>query len=321
MLIVYVSACLLVAAATLCFYVTQPLLLRAGGRHGGAAADPERLKAHVRALSESFSPRDYKQTENLDACASYIRAEFLSAGGRVSEQPFKAWGKSYRNVVAHFGPETKERVVVGAHYDAAGPYPGADDNASGSAGLLELARLLGGAELPLKVELVAYSLEEPPFFRTEHMGSAFHARALKQEGASVRAMISLEMIGFFSDADDSQHYPVSALSLLYSKKGDFISLVGRTGEGLLVRRVKAAMSGATDLPVRSINAPRSIPGVDYSDHLNYWHEGFPALMVTDTAFYRNPFYHTADDTAEKLDYARMAKVVEGVHAAVLDLSR
>src|SRR5262245_13292266 len=316
-IMVYILAAAVLLIVALCLYMTQPLFSIANISIP-ISVDPARLETHVRALSESFVPRDESHPENLDRCAAYIRREFEGAHARVSEQPFTVDGKTYRNVIAHFGPETKETVVVGAHYDAAGPLPGADDNASGVAGLLELARLLGNAQLPIRVELVAYTLEELPFFSLEQMGSAMHAKALKREGGVVRVMFSLEMIGYFSDAPDSQRFPSSALSLFYPTEGNFISVVGNMGAGMLVRKIKRAMAEATRLPVYSINAPRLIPGVDFSDHLSYWREGYPAVMITDTAFYRNPNYHTIADTAEKLDYRRMSHVIEGVYAAVIN---
>ena len=318
MLYVLTAAVLLIVA--LCLYMTQPLI-RIANVSSTISVDPARLERHVRALSESFVPRDESHPENLDRCAAYIRREFEGAHARVSQQPFTVAGKTYRNVIARFGPETKEVVVVGAHYDAAGPLPGADDNASGVAGLLELARLLGNAQLSIRVELVAYTLEELPFFRSEQMGSAVHAKALKREGAVVRVMFSLEMIGYFSDARDSQHFPSSVLSLFYPTEGNFISVVGKLGAGMLVRKIKKAMAEATRLPVYSIIAPRLIPGVDFSDHLSYWREGYPAVMITDTAFYRNTNYHTMWDTAERLDYQRMSQAVEAVYAAVIDQTR
>jgi Zn-dependent M28 family amino/carboxypeptidase len=224
-------------------------------------------------------------------------------------------------VIAHFGPETEERIVVGAHYDTAGPLPGADDNASGVAGLIELARLFARQQPPLRVELVAFSLEEPPYFRTTGMGSSVHAQSLRQQNVRVRAMFSLEMIGCFLDTPNSQLFPIGVLSALYPSTGNFIAVVGRLGDVLLVRRTKAAMRNAAPLPVYSINAPRFVPGVDFSDHMSYWEAGYSAVMITDTAFFRNRNYHTAEDTAEKLDYKRMAMVVEGVYAAVSDLAR
>ena len=282
--------------------------------------DPARLEAHVRALV-SFAPRDETHPENLDRAATWIRRELQEAGGKVEDQAFSAKGATYRNAIAHFGPETRERIVVGAHYDAAGPYPGADDNASGVAGLLELARLLGETPPPVHVELVAFTLEEPPFFTTPAMGSAVHATSLKARGIRVKAMIALEMIGYFTDAPGSQEYPLPILELFYPTRGNFIGVVGKLGQGALVRRIRNSMRRASPLPVHSISAPRSLPGVDFSDHRSYWDAGYEAVMITDTAFYRNPNYHTPRDTAETLDYQRMAGVVQGVYAAVLALAQ
>jgi Zn-dependent M28 family amino/carboxypeptidase len=323
-LMLAIGLLVIVLLVVLWFMATQPLLsgARSSAGEGARAADAARLAAHVRELSETFAPRDAAHTENLDRAAAYLRAEFERAGGRVSEQPFRVGSRTYRNVVASFGAEDGERVVVGAHYDTAGAQPGADDNASGVAGLLELARLLG--EMPptgARVDLVAYTLEEPPYFRSANMGSRVHADSLRSEGVRVRAMISLEMIGYFSDAEESQTYPVGLLKAFYPSRGNFIAVIGRFGRGSLVRRVKRAMTQATELPVYSINAPRAIPGVDFSDHLNYWNAGYEAAMITDTAFYRNPHYHAATDTPDTLDYKRMAMVVEGVRAAVLELAR
>lgn len=301
------------------FWVTQPLLSRAHP-NSERTVDPSRLEAHVRKLSIELGPRDEGHIENLDRVAAYIKDEFNQTTAQVSEQVYRVQGKTYRNVLADFGPESAERIIVGAHYDTAGPLPGADDNASGVAGLIELARLLGRQQPPLRVQLVAFSLEEPPYFRTTGMGSSVHATSLRNQNVQVRVMISLEMIGYFSDAPNSQSFPIGVLSAFYPSKGNFISVVGRLSDGLLVRKAKSAMRSATPLPVYSINAPQFVPGVDFSDQLNYWHAGYSAMMITDTAFYRNRNYHTPDDTAEKLDYKRMAMVVEGIYAVVMELA-
>lgn len=302
------------------FCVTQPLLSGASP-NPERTVDPSRLQAHVRKLSVEFSPRDESHLENLDRVAAYIKDEFSQTTAFVTEQLYRVQGKSYRNVIAQFGPESEERIVVGAHYDTAGPLPGADDNASGVAGLIELARLLGRQQPPMRVELVAFSLEEPPYFGTTGMGSSVHAESLRKQNIRVRAMFSLEMIGCFSDAPYSQHFPVGILGALYPSTGNFISVVGRLSDWSLVRRTKAAMGNASPLPVYSINAPTFVPGIDFSDQLNYWHAGYSAVMITDTAFYRNSNYHTAQDTEEKLDYKRMAMVVEGVYATVTELAK
>lgn len=319
MLTLVILSAVLLFVGGVWFRVTQPLLPVPRGKEA-PAVEPARLEAHVRMLSGTLSPRDAAHPQGIEAAAAYVRAEFERAGGEVSEQRYDVAGTTYRNVIAAFGPAGGERVVVGAHYDAAGPLPGADDNASGVAGLIELAYLLAKSPPRLRVELVAFALEEPPFFRTPHMGSAVHARSLREQGVRVRAMLSLEMIGYFSEREGSQRLPSPLLKAVYPTRGDFITIVGKMDQGALVRAVKRAMRGATPLPVYSINAPRAIPGVDFSDHANYWDAGYEALMVTDTAFYRNPNYHTRADTADTLDYARMAMVVRGVYGAVLALS-
>jgi Zn-dependent M28 family amino/carboxypeptidase len=271
-------------------------------------------------LADVLAPRSVAHPRNLEAAANYAAASMTEGGAAVSFQRYEVSAHEYRNVIAALGPDTPERVVVGAHYDAAGPFPGADDNASGVAGVIELARLLAGAPLARRVELVAYPCEEPPFFRTPFMGSMVHAASLRDEGVRVRAMIALEMIGYFSDQPGSQSFPTPLLKPFYPSRGNFITVVGKLGQGPLIRRVRRSMRRGSPLPVRTIQAPVAIPGVDFSDHASYWAAGFPAVMVTDTAFYRNPNYHTARDTPDTLDYPRMAMVVEGVRAAVLALA-
>ncbi|MES2316632.1 MAG: M28 family peptidase [Pseudomonadota bacterium] len=292
-------------------------------------ADAARLEAHVKKLSVELYPRSFEQFDHLESAAQYITEQLKASGATVSIQEVKVQEASYKNIVARFGPAQGPVMVVGAHYDSYGNTampnndkgytpashtPGADDNASGVAGLLELARLLGQTPQARPIELVAFTLEEPPNFRSQNMGSVWHAKSLKAAGREVRLMLSLEMIGFFSDAPGSQSYAVPAMSHLYSDRGNFVALVGKFGGFGQTRAVKALMAGATDLPVYSINAPRVLQGIDYSDHRSYWAEGYPALMVTDTAFLRNANYHKAGDTWDKLDYSRMAKVVRAVHA-------
>lgn len=312
-----------VVAATVgaVWLVTQPLLRARRPTGVVRVVEPARLEAHVRTIAVELGPRDHTHPGNLDRVATYVAGGFHATGGRVTEQRYTPTTATYRNVIASYGPDDGARIVVGAHYDTAGPLPGADDNASGVAGLLELAVLLGRTRtLPLRVDLVAYTLEEPPFFTTSGMGSWVHAVSLRQAGIAVRAMFSLEMIGYFSDEPASQAVPHPMLRLAYPSRGDFIAVVGRLRDGALVRTTKSAMRGAGDLPVVSINAPGWVPGVDFSDHRSFWAHGYPAVMITDTAFYRNRHYHAASDTPETLDYGRMAKVVRGVYEAVLALS-
>lgn len=299
--------------------VAQPVLTRRTGENAWTV-DPQRLESHVRFLSVECRPRDWSSPAGLAKAGAYIEGAFQQSGGRAWKQTFEARGRTYTNHGVTFGPESGPRLVVGAHYDACGDLPAADDNASGVAGILELARRLGSNPPACRVDLVAYTLEEPPFFRTQDMGSAYHARSLATEKAEVRAMISLEMIGRFEDGPDTQHIPFP-LSFLYPDRGNFIAIVGRFSDISLTRRIKSAMQAATLLPVRSLSGPRWIPGVDFSDHHPYWDRGYTAVMITDTAFNRNRDYHSEGDTPEKLDYRRMAQVVQGVEMAIRELAK
>lgn len=310
-------ALILLGLALIVVLVTQPVLPPA--RRAASTASPDRLRQDVEALV-ALSPRDLDHPERLDRAAEYMRSGLESAGARVSDQPFTVAGRRVRNVLADFGAADGPLLVVGAHFDAFGGMPGADDNASGSAGLLELARLLAVEPTAGRVTLAAYTLEEPPSFGSALMGSAYHAASLRKEGARVTAMLSLEMIGDFSDAFRSQGYPFPGMSLLYGTRGNYIAVAGRLSEIGLARRVKSAMLGVSGLQVQSINAPPRFGGIDLSDHASFWKEGIPALLVTDTAFYRNARYHGPEDTPDRLDYVRMARVVSGVHRAVLALA-
>jgi Zn-dependent M28 family amino/carboxypeptidase len=315
---VYVFFGLALVFGVVCFAVARPSF--SSNKPSAMQVESARLEAHVRMLSETFHPRTYSDSHNLEKCAQYIYDHFRSAGAdTISFQGYDAAGTPQKNVVARFGSASGPRSVVGAHYDSAHGTPGADDNASGVAGLIELAYLLGKHPVSGTVELVAYSTEEPPFFRTADMGSAHHAAALAKEGVKVGLMISLEMIGYFSEKENSQRFPVSGMESIYSDRGDFIAVISRMRDGALASRVKRHMQGASSLEVYSLSAPASVPGVDFSDHLNYWNHQFPAIMVTDTSFYRNPHYHEATDTAEQLDYKRMSQVVVAVYEAVAGL--
>lgn len=310
MWIILIAFFSLLLLAILSFWITQPLFSNPHNP-SNISINPYKLQSHVEKLSKEFYPRNSNSIVNLNKTADYIKAEFEKSGGKVSVQSFEANGNTYQNVIVVFGDEAIERIVVGGHYDSAFDTPGADDNASGVAGLIELAYLLGKQKPGKQVELVAYTLEEPPFFATEKMGSYIHAKSLKENDVRVSLMISLEMIGYFSDEPNSQKFPFPLLSLLYPNRGNFAVIVGSFTNALTTRNLKSAMNSG--IPVYSANVPSFINGVDLSDHRNYWNFGYNAVMITDTAFYRNFNYHTKEDTAEKLDYVRMAKTVEGVY--------
>lgn len=293
------------AVAALPYLMVQPWT-GSGDEWRGPRPEARRLREIVLALVV-LGRRD--DEAGMARAAEWIRAQLAALGLAPTAQDYRFANGNYRNVIVSFGAATGRRIVVGAHYDVRGPYAGADDNASGVAGLLELARLLHEKPPAMRTDLVFYPREE-----VDGMGSEVHARSLDRD--EVRAMIVLEMIGTFSGR---QTFPFAALKLLYPAEGNYIVVVGRPRDLSLTRTVKRCLAAAA-IPVESINAPEAIPGIGDSDHRNYWRRGMSAVMITDTAWYRNPRYHTAQDTPETLDYARMAQVVEGTAAAVHALS-
>ena len=276
------------------------------------------LKSHVVFLSEKIGERNYLDTEKLNKAADNIEEKFRSYKCNVKRQSFKAENKVYYNIEAEVkGASDKDKIIViGAHYDTIAGTPGADDNASGVAGILELARLASEKPLPYTIRLVAFALEEPPFFRTRNMGSYVYAESLKKEGTKIEGMISLEMIGYFCDKDGCQYYPLTFFRWFYPKKGNFLSFVGDIGSRKFTQKIKKAFMKSSSLPVESLNTIPLVPGVDLSDHLSFWRFGYNAFMITDTAFYRNPHYHARSDTVEKLDYRKMAEFIKGLYNAL-----
>lgn len=322
-IVLFGALTLLLLCGLLLWFIANPLYTMPS--RAGIPVIPvskERLYKDVETLVSTSAPRNSENIAALNEAAAYIHGEFARLGLEVREQVYEVNGQHYKNILASFGPQGGERVVVGAHYDVCGEQPGADDNASGIAGLLEIARLLvnQGARPRYGIDLVAYTLEEPPFFRSPYMGSAVHARSLRESGVTVKAMICLEMIGYFSDKPSSQEYPNPLLKLVYPNRGNFIAVVGHTGLRGVTKDVKGWMIAASSIDVYSINAPAIVPGLDFSDHRNYWAEGYPALMITDTAFYRNANYHEASDTIATLDFDSMAEVVKGVYWSVVQLA-
>ncbi|MFD2718271.1 M28 family peptidase [Hymenobacter monticola] len=285
-------------------------------------ADQTRLRADVQFLTALQPARNCHNLTSLNKAADYIKGCFEQLSGTVTEQAFTADGRRYRNIIASFGPPEAARIVIGAHYDVCGDQPGADDNASAVAGLLETARLVqqNQSELRHRLDFVAYPNEEPPYFATDYMGSAVHAKSLHAAQVSVRAMLCYEMIGYFSDAPNSQSFPNEALAQRYPSTGNFIVVVGKTGQEAFTRQVHALMqSHAGTLDVQHINLPESMGLAGLSDHRNYWRQGYDAVMINDTSFLRNPNYHQKTDTIDTLDFGRMAQVVDGVYGAVLGL--
>ncbi|MGY2134049.1 M28 family peptidase [Hymenobacter sp. HD11105] len=285
-----------------------------------AAADTARLRQHLLALINTPQPRNYLHLASLNQAASYLEKELIAVGARLSNQPYEVGGQIYRNVIGSYGPAEGPRLIVGAHYDVCGEQPGADDNGSGVAALLELARLLGQQrELKYRVDLVAYTLEEPPFFRTKNMGSYIHARSLHDQNIPVVGMVALETLGYYDDRKGSQDYPFGPLRWVYGSRGNYLTVAQKFGSGRFGRQFARRCRTEAALPVRRFKAPAWLPGIDFSDHLNYWKFGYSAVLITDTAFYRNKHYHEPTDTLDRLDLHRLGLAVDAVLAALLQV--
>ncbi len=267
----------------------------------------------VEYLSNIRPYRNFLSPGTLKTIALYIKKHFSSYGISTDVQIFEVKGDEYLNIIGTINPDKPSRIIIGAHYDVCGYQPGADDNASGIAALLEIARLTKNyaSKLNYRIDFVAYSLEEPPFFRTDKMGSYIHAKSIHDSGADVKGMICLESIGFFTSEKKTQKYPIWFMNLFYPKEGNFIGIVGNFQSSGLVNEVKRHMN-ATSIETRSIKAPSIVTGVDFSDHRNYWKFGYDAVMITDTAFFRNPNYHKITDTIDTLDFNKMKEIVECV---------
>jgi len=280
-----------------------------------------RLRRHVEALAGDIGERNVWRPGTLQDAADYIRGEFAALGFAVAAQSYRAEGQECENleIVLPGGSRSSEIVLLGAHYDTVEGSPGADDNASGVAGLIEIARLLRGTVQARAIKLVAFVNEEPPFFFFGKMGSGVYAKAARRRGDDIRIMLSLEMLGCYSDAPASQAYP-PLLRWFYPDRGNFIAFVSNLKSRRALRECVAAFKAGSDFPVESLASPAIVPGVSWSDQLSFWRAGYPAVMVTDTAFYRNPDYHSGLDSPERLRYAEMARVVEGLAAMAVSLA-
>lgn len=281
----------------------------------------ERLRGHVRTLAGEIGERHVWRARALHAAADYIRGELESLGYAVAPQAYEVQGVRCENLEATIpgGARAREIVLAGAHYDTVEGSPGADDNASGVAGLIEIARLLRDARPQRTVKLVAFVNEEPPFFRSGQMGSGVYARAARRRGDDIRLMLSLEMLGCYRDEPRSQAYP-PLLRWLYPERGNFIAFVSNLRSRHALAGFTRAFRAASDFPSERLAAPALVPGVSWSDQRSFWRAGYPALMVTDTAFYRYAHYHQPTDTPERLGYAEMTRVVEGLARALQTLA-
>lgn len=279
------------------------------------------LEFHVRKLAHEIGNRSVFEYEKLDEAARYITEQFRSFGYDLEFQTYRLWNKAVKNIIASKRGLQKpdEIIIVGAHYDTC-YNPGADDNASAVAGLLELSRLLSDQQTNRSIKFVAFVNEEPPFFKTDDMGSMVYTKAAKAKGENIKAGLILEMIGYYVDKPNSQRYPLF-YGLFYPNKGNFIAVVGNPHSCRLVKQIKSTFRNHSQFPIESAIGLGFIPGIDFSDHWSFWKQGYPAAMITDTAFYRNPHYHQGSDTYEKLNYESMAEVVKGLEAVLIALTK
>ena len=269
------------------------------------------------ALAGRIGERNVWRPEAMAAAAGYIQESLEDAGYTVNVQPFTSHGLTVNNVEAVLPGHgaTDEIIVIGAHYDSVADSPGADDNASGVAALLELARLLAKSTLPRTVRFVAFANEEAPFFYGDEMGSNLYAIRAQAQGERIAAMLSLETMGYYTDEPGTQKYPFP-FSYLYPDTGNFVGFVGNLSSRTLVRQAIGAFRASTGFPSEGVAAPGGMEGIHWSDHWSFWQAGYPAIMVTDTAPFRYPHYHDASDTPQQLDYTGMARVTSGLAKVV-----
>ncbi len=278
------------------------------------ARDVEKLAGEIGERNEAHYPQ-------LQAAADFIDHSLGEAGLRTKRSGYLANGKLCENIEAEVPGTSAEAFVIGAHYDTVPGSPGANDNGSGVAALLALARRFAHTSPRQTLRFVAFPNEEPGHFQTELMGSWVYASACRARGDRISGMISLETIGYFSDAPGSQKFPLPGFGALYPTRGNFIAFVGNVSSRALVRQMLGAFRAHATIPSEGAALPASVPGIGWSDHWAFWEHGYPAMMITDTAPFRYPHYHARGDTPEKLDYESMARVVRGVQEAISEVAR
>ena len=284
-------------------------------------AKKDRIYRDVEFLTSISPARNYRNLQSLGKVSNYIQEEFKKVGAKPGTQNWKADGNEYENVIASYNPQKKKRLIVGAHYDVCGDQPGADDNASAVAGLLESARLTftEKPEIDYRIDFVAYCLEEPPFFGSQSMGSYVHAKSLYEEKADVLGMICFEMIGYFSDEPESQAFPSPELAAIYPHTANFIIVVGIDEHVEFNKKVYRLMSQDSGIDVQIINFPSGHGLAGLSDQRSYWKFGYSALMINDTSYIRNPNYHRKSDTIDTLDFDKMTEVINSSYRAIVNM--
>ena len=279
------------------------------------------LQTHIHMLADRIGERNIWRHAALAEAADYISTAFADAGYEPLRQWYDVARLPVSNIEAtlHGTSQSDEIVVLGAHYDTVNGCPGANDNATGVAALLELARRLATRRYVRTLRFVAFVNEEPPFFKTARMGSVVYANAAKVRGDRIVGMLALETMGYYSDMRGSQRYP-AALGRFYPDVGNFIGFVANVRSARLLMKARRAFSRRISFPVQAAAVPGAIPGVGWSDHWAFWQAGYPAMMITDTAPFRYPWYHTPEDTADKVSPEKLAEIVEGLESVATELA-
>jgi hypothetical protein len=280
----------------------------------------EELRSDVQKLGGEIGERNMWRYAQLNAAADFIENSFSCAGLHPRRDSYDLRGQACHNIEAEIRGVSQKIVLMGAHYDSVFGSPGANDNGSGVAAVLALARRFAGKRVQHTLRFVAFVNEEPPYFLTEQMGSFVYASRCKTRGDRISAMISLETIGYFSDAPHSQTYPAPGLGVFYPTVGNFIGFVSNLHSRALLRHVTALFRKHATIPSEGAALPAFIPGVSWSDQWPFWQHGYPGVMITDTAPFRYPHYHAATDTPDKLDYDRFTLVVSGIEKVIKDLA-
>jgi hypothetical protein len=277
------------------------------------------LKSDVQTLAGQIGERNMEHYSQLNAAAAFIENSFSRAGLQPRRDSYDLHGRACHNIEAEIGGARPGIILIGAHYDSVFGSPGANDNGSGVAAMLALARRFAGKPLQHTLRFVAFVNEEPFYFLSDQMGSFVYAGRCKARGDRISAMISLETIGYFSDAPDSQAYPAPGLGVFYPSVGNFIGFVSNVPSRNLLRCAIASFRKHAKVPSEGAALPGFIPGVSWSDQWSFWQHGYPGIMITDTAPFRYPHYHSAADTPDKLDYDRFALVVSGMEKVIEQL--
>jgi len=289
----------------------------------------EELRADVQKLAGEIGERNMWHYAALNAAADFIEDSFLQAGLRTRRDSYETGGQPCHNIEAEISgiqegaavSSPPPIIIIGAHYDSVFGSPGANDNGTGVAAMLALARRFARAKPKQTLRFVAFVNEEPPYFLSGEMGSQVYARRCKERGDKISGMISLETIGYFSDAPQSQTYPSPGLGMFYPNVGNFIGFVSNVKSRVLLRRVVTSFRKHAKIPSEGASLPAFIPGVSWSDQWAFWQHGYPAIMVTDTAPFRYPYYHSSNDTPDKLDYDSFTLVVSGMEKVIEDLDK